>query len=257
MQKYKTFSYLCIMKPGYTILLILLSGLCHTAAAQSWLPDTVGCDCQVVRHEGYTLLYDESHEQARWVAYLLTRDRLKGDVPRRGNDKFLPDTTVVSGSALSSDYSHSGYSRGHLAPAADMKWSVRAMRESFLMSNISPQTSEFNDGIWQRAEKLVRRWAETYDSLYVITGPVLDEGLPTIGHQNHISIPRCFYKVIYDPKRKKGIALLIEHENSPKPIQSFAVTIDEVESTTGIDFFPGMDNEEQIESTLNLDQWLW
>lgn len=227
------------------------------AVAQSWIPDTSGCNCQVVRHEGYTLLYDENHEQARWVAYLLTKERLKGDVPRKGNDKFLPDTTVVSGSALYGDYCHSGYSRGHLAPAADMKWSLQAMRESFLMSNISPQTSAFNDGIWQRAEKLVRQWATEYDSLYVITGPVLEEGLLTIGRQNHISIPRCFYKVVYDPKRKKGIAMIIEHENSKEPIRSFAVTIDEAEATTGIDFFPGIDNEESMESAINLSDWLW
>ena len=109
------------MKPDCFIWLIITIGLYPMAVAQSWIPDTSGCNCQVVRHEGYTLLYDENHVQARWVAYLLTKERLKGDVPRKGNDKFLPDTTVVSGSALYGDYCHSGYSRGHLAPAADMK----------------------------------------------------------------------------------------------------------------------------------------
>jgi len=238
-------------------MLILITLQIQTACAQTWLPDTAGSDCQIVRHPGYTLAYDEEHEQARWVAYVLTRERLTGDVPRKGNDRFFPDTTVATGSALPSDYSNSGYTRGHLAPAADMKWSVQAMRESFLMSNISPQTSEFNDGIWQRAEKLVRRWATAYDSLYIVTGPVLEEGLPYIGQQNRISIPRCFYKVIYAPTRKMGIALIIDHENSSAPIKSFAITIDEVESTTGINFFPGMDDEEAIESTLNLNAWLW
>ena len=245
------------MKRMQTVWLLFLTWMSATAAAQSWLPDTAGRNCQLVRHEGYTLLYDECHEQARWVAYVLTKERVNGSVPRKGNDRFMPDTLVKTFSALPSDYTHSGYSRGHLAPAADMKWSVIAMRESFLMSNISPHTSAFNDGVWHRAEKLVRQWAEEYDSIYVITGPVLEEGLPTIGHQNHISIPRCFYKVVYDPARKRGIALIIEHQNSGEPIQSFAVTIDEAESTTGINFFPGIDNEEAMESTINLSDWLW
>lgn len=245
------------MKHGYLVWLVLFFGLCPVTAAQSWLPDTVGCNCHVVRHKGYTLAYDERHEQARWVAYVLTRERLDGDVPRKGNDYFMPDSSVMTFSALPGDYSHSGYSRGHLAPAADMKWSVQAMRESFLMSNISPQTSAFNDGVWHRAEKLVRRWAEEYDSLYVVTGPVLEEGLPSIGHSNRISVPRCFYKVVYDPNRKIGIALIIEHRNSNNPLRSFAVTIDDAESATDINFFPGMPDEEQIESTLNTDQWIW
>lgn len=247
------------MKTIYFIWILLLCGLCSTATAQLWLPDTVGCDCQLVRHLGYTLAYDECHEQARWVAYVLTKERVNGEVPRKGNDRFIPDTTVATGSTTPWDYSGSNYSRGHLAPAADMKWSVQAMRESFLMSNISPQTSEFNDGIWQRAEKLVRRWAEEYDSIYVITGPVLEYDLPQfVGRAgNKISIPRLFYKVVYDPVRHVGIALLIEHRNFKRPLHSFAVTIDQIEQATGINFFPGIDNEESIESTLNTSQWIW
>jgi endonuclease G len=247
----------------HCVLVVLLLAAAH-ASAQSWLPDTTGCDCQLVKHIGYTLAYDECHEQARWVAYVLTRERVNGDVPRKGNDRFFPDTTVATGSASPWDYSGSGYSRGHLAPAADMKWSVQAMRESFLMSNISPQTSEFNDGIWQRAEKLVRQWAVRYDSIYVITGPVLDYDLPKLvgskqlspapGH-NGVSIPRMFYKVIYDPARKTGIGLLIEHRNSKRPLHSFAVTIDEVERTSGVDFFHGIENEDEMERTLCIPCW--
>ena len=227
--------------------------------AQSWLPDTVGCGCQVVRHAGYTLAYDECHEQARWVAYVLTRERLKGDVPRKGNDRFFPDTTVATGSATDHDYGGSGYTRGHLAPAAEMKWSVTAMRESFLMSNISPQKEEFNNGIWKRAEELVRSWAVEFDSLYIVTGPVLDYDLPQFTGRdgNVISIPRQFYKVVYDPVRHAAIALLIEHRDSKKPLAAFAVTVDEVERATGIDFFPGIQNEEVIESTLCKPCWSW
>lgn len=238
------------------VLIALMLGGCLVAEAQSWLPDTAGSGCQVVRHVGYTLAYDECHEQPRWVAYLLTRERVHGTVPRKGNDRFLPDTTITTGSAVPWSYGEE-YDRGHLAPAADMKWSVQAMRESFLMSNMSPQEHAFNEGIWCRAEDQVRRWADEYDSLYVITGPVLEYDLPQVcdGKGNCISVPRWYYKVVYDPVRHAAIALLIEHRNSKRPLTDFAVTIDEVEQATGIDFFPGIQNEVVIESTLCKPCW--
>ncbi len=235
--------------------------LCLSAcvSAQSWLPDTTGTGCQLVKHEGYVLLYDEYHEQARWVAYMLTRERVHGTVPRKGNDRFLPDTTVRSGSALPEDYSGSGYDRGHLAPAADMKWSQRAMRESFLMSNISPQDHAFNEGIWCRAEELVRRWAEEYDTIYVITGPVLEGELQQFRGRggNVISIPERFFKVVYDPKRKQAIGLLMENRNVKRPLQSFAVSVEEVKRATGIEFLNENDNENEKEKGVCISCWKW
>ena len=248
------------MKTFRPILNLLFVAACVPAMSQTdWLPRASGCDCQIVRHLGYTLAYDEGHEQAQWVAYVLTREKANGTVPRKGNDRFFPDTTVATGTATPRDYNGSGYSRGHLAPAADMKWSVQAMRESFLMSNISPQTAAFNDGIWHRAEKLVRRWADKYDSILVVTGPVLEQDLPQFTGRDgtRISIPRRFYKVVYDPVRRMGIALIIDHCDSDRPPVSFAVTIDDVERATGIDFFPGIKNEKSIESTLCTKCWIW
>ena len=241
----------------FAIILFLTAAMQVTA--QSWLPKTEGCDCQMVRHVGYTLCYDEGHEQAQWVAYVLTRERVGGPISRKGNDRFVADTTVKTGSAVPWNYGGKEYDRGHLAPAADMKWSVRAMRESFLMSNMSPQEHGFNEGLWHRAEEQVRRWAVEYDSLLVVTGPVLQEGLPQVedGEGNCISVPLYYYKVVYDPVRKTGIGLLIEHQNSRKPIASFAVTIDEVEKATGLDFFPGIADEEKMERTICLPCWGW
>ena len=238
------------------VLLALMLGGCLAAEAQAWLPDTAGSGCQVVRHVGYTLAYDEYHEQPRWVAYILTRERVHGTVSRKGNDRFLPDTTITTGSAVPWGYGEE-YDRGHLAPAADMNWSVQALRESFLMSNMSPQEHAFNEGIWCRAEDQVRHWADEYDSLYVVTGPVLEYDLPQVsdGNGNCISVPKQYYKVVYDTVRHAAIALLIEHRNVKRPLTDFAVTIDEVEQATGIDFFPGIQNEAVIESTLCIPCW--
>ncbi len=149
----------------------------------------------VIEHTGYTLLYREDHEQAAWVAYLLTAGRLRGTIVRR--DNFRPDPSVPTGSATPADYRASGYDRGHLAPAADMKWSEAAMSESFLMSNMSPQAKEFNRGIWENLESRVRDWAKSDGELFIVAGPVLEPGLATIG-ANGVSVPRMYYKVVLD-----------------------------------------------------------
>ena len=237
----------------YIIFIFLLLNLL-SLRAQAWMPDTAGSGYQIVRHEGYTLAYDECHEQAAWVAYLLTRERVMGTYPRK--DRFEPDTMVVTGSSTLEDYRGSGYDRGHLAPAADMKWSSQAMRESFLMSNMSPQLKSFNDGIWRIIEEQVRSWAMKYDSLWIVTGPVLKYDLETIG-KNRVSVPEYFYKVVYSPNRNEAIGILIKHENSKRPLRAFAVPIDEIEKVTGIDFFPGMPNESDKEAHPCIDCWNW
>ena len=70
---------------------------------------------------------------------------------------------------------------GHLAPAGDMKWSKKAMSESFLLSNITPQHPDFNRGIWLDLEELSRKWALYYGSLLIAAGPLYDNKISTIG----------------------------------------------------------------------------
>ena len=203
---------------------------------------------EVIYHHAYALVYDERHEQALWVGYMLTRERAKGECPRQG--KFRHDPAVKSGSANKWDYSRSGYSRGHLAPAGDMKWDSLAMDESFFMSNMSPQLSAFNDGIWNRLENQVRVWARMYDTLYIFTGPVITaDDTTAIGIDVCITVPSAFYKIIYSPARQQGIGFIVPHEASKAPVETFAVSIDSVEAATGIDFLHGIAEEEKIESS--------
>lgn len=213
---------------------------------------------QLVVHTCYTLSYSEADEQARWVAYMLCRTRTKGSVKR--TDFFDADPAVKTGSATYNDYRHSGYSRGHLMPAADARWDETAMRESFLMSNVSPQLSEFNDGVWNRLEGKMRHWANVYDTLFIVTGPVLkDLQGDHIGHENCVSVPQYFYKAIYCPATQQAIGFLLKHERSDKPLQTFVVSIDELEEFTGIDFFPELEDtlEDRIEAASCTDCWQW
>lgn len=207
---------------------------------------------QIIHHKAYTLSYNEEHEQADWVAYQLTRDMTYGEVRR--TDDFREDLMVTTVSAQLEDYRRSGYSRGHLVPAGDMKWDPVAMSESFLLSNMSPQTQSFNDGIWNALENKVRQWARYYQHIFVVTGPILQEGLKTIG-PNHVSVPYSFYKVIYVPDRHMMIAFIIPQEASNSKLTGYAVTVDYLEEQTGLNFFPTLG--EDMESSIDIKRWKW
>lgn len=226
---------------------------------ENWLPISTTGD--VISHDHYTLSYDEDHEQAEWVAYKLTEASLKiPNVPRA--KRFNPDPAVPTRSAHHRDYTRSGYSRGHLAPAGDMAFDKRAMQESFYMSNMSPQLRGFNGGIWRELEETVRDWAYHNDELYIVTGPVLtqDHIVKQIGKSNKVSVSDMFYKVILDDygKDSKAIAFLIPNAISENPLVDYAVTIDSVEAVTGLDFFGGAfdsKKEKKLESNISLHKW--
>ena len=196
------------MKPIHLSLLLLLTATAvfgltpeETSIGLPALTD----DLEMVEHEAYVLGYSESHEQSSWVAYQLTSTELQGTYKRR--DNFRADPMVESGSAALSDYAKSGFDRGHLAPAADMKWSKLVMSESFFMSNMSPQVPSFNRGIWKKLEGQVRDWALHEGSLLVVTGPILtDDVKQTIGG-NLVTVPKRYYKVLLDLEgaNQKGI----------------------------------------------------
>jgi len=213
------------------------------------------CD-EIIRHSAYALCYSERHEQARWVAYRLTKDHLKGRARRR--DNFRKDPKVRTGSANDDDYTHSGYDRGHLAPAGDMKGSRKIMSESFYMSNISPQNREFNGGVWRMLEERVREWVKQDEAYYIVTGPVLRKGLPVIG-ESRVAVPEYFFKIILDVQEPefKAIAFLLKNQPTDRPPSDFAVPIDSLEQLTGIDFFPVLPDplEDTLEKDIDLSLW--
>jgi endonuclease G len=201
----------------------------------------------VINRTAYTFAYNEEHEQANWVAYVLTHAHL-GDGVERSN-RFMEDPLVSTQTASNADYAKSGYDRGHLAPAADMSWSLQVMQESFYYSNMSPQLPGFNRGIWKKLEEKVRDWALLYDSIYVVTGPVLEAGLPTIG-PNKVSVPKYYYKALIAPRQQKGIAFLMPNAKSDAQLFDFSLSIDALEAKLGRDFFYQLKDqlEQQIES---------
>lgn len=221
-----------------------------------YLPNSSG---QIISYKHYTLSYNEEHEQAEWVAYILSRENLEKPWNKR-SDNFLPDERVKSGSADLYDYRGSGYDRGHLVPAADMAFDAEAMQQTFLMSNISPQARNFNKGIWRELEELTRNWAKRAGALYVVTGPVLSQQPKDRIGDNRVSVPVAYYKVLLDltDPELKGIGFLLPNQVSFEPLYKYATSIDEIEEQTGIDFFPQLmpdELEAELEGNYNLDLW--
>lgn len=195
---------------------------------------------QIINHNGYSLSYDDDAEQADWVFYKLTSSSISSSIDR-SND-YREDPSVNEGSATLEDYRNSGYDRGHMAPAGSMKADAQSMSHSFFMSNMSPQYPGFNRGVWKRLEGKIRYWVESNDSIFVVTGPVLDNPIDTIG-SNNVIVPRAYYKTLLAYKNNKvsGIGFLLPHEESDKSLYAFATSIDSIEVITGIDFYSNLD----------------
>lgn len=207
---------------------------------------------QVITHTGYTVSYNNFYKTPNWVAWELTQFETTGEESR--TDKFLPDPELPEPRVVTSDYSNSGYDRGHMAPAADMKWSKQAMKESFYMSNICPQNRKLNRDDWEDLEETCRRWAKKYGKAYIVCGPIYDTKSPKRIGKNGVAVPDRFFKVVLVYKEKEPIAMgfIFENKAHHQNLKNYMVSVDKVEEETGLDFFHQLpDNiENRIESII-------
>lgn len=212
-------------------------------------PDYIAC------RSGYVVGFDAASRIPVWTAYRLTGAKLADPKAARSND-FRPDPQIPESAQLE-DYRGSGYSRGHMVPAADMKGSVQEMSETFLLTNIVPQDSRNNSGAWNRIEQKVRALATAESSLYVYTGAFCspDAEVRTVG-ANRVRVPDFLFKVVLDetPPRK-AIAFLSPNRDVRDRPRQLAVTVDAVEALTGLDFFRGLPDEDALEAQLDLSAW--
>ncbi|MDR1683448.1 MAG: DNA/RNA non-specific endonuclease [Candidatus Symbiothrix sp.] len=212
---------------------------------------------QMITHIGYTVSYNSDWKTPNWVAYELTKEEVEGIVPRY--NAFLPDPEVsYENSATTYDYSNSGWDRGHMAPAADMKWSEQAMKESFFLSNICPQNSNLNRGIWNDLEEQVRKLAQQKGKIYVVCGPIISKQPKTIG-TNKVAIPDAFFKVLLQNTNDNwyAIAFLFANKSGRKLLSTYAMSVEDLQIITDIDFFPALpdDIEQKAESEVDFTKW--
>lgn len=212
---------------------------------------------RVITHKGYTVSYNYDWKIPNWVAYELTDWEVEGEVPRY--DRFKPDPMVPTNvTATTDDYKYSGWDRGHMAPAADMKWDEQVMKESFYLSNICPQNPNLNGGVWKDLEEQVRELASQKGKILVVCGPIVNDDSNTIG-ENKVVVPQAFFKVLLQEENDKihTIGFIYENKSGRLPMSTYAMSVDEVEKITKIDFFPTLpDNiEKETEAHVDFSKW--
>lgn len=213
---------------------------------------------QILRKTAMTISYNKEWRIPNWVAYELTADETEGEFTR--SSAFFQDEEVDEECRVSTyDYSRSGYDRGHMAPAADFRWSEQAMRESFLMTNICPQNHELNTKSWQTLEKRCRKWAVEEGAVYIAVGPIVFSRTPERIGDHRVVVPDAFFKVVLSLRsgQEKAIGFIYQNNARQQRISRTACSVDEVEQQTGLDFFVALpdDLEERLEARFDLSEW--
>lgn len=214
-----------------------------------------------LHHVGYVSSFNAMTMQPNWVAWELLASEVGGATERL--KIFLPDPQLPqSMQVVHSDYTNSGYDRGHMCPAADMKWSADAMRECFFMTNICPQSPKLNQHYWERLEAACRRWAEAEGRVYICCGPVFRDFKTSlrIGNAHKVCVPDGFFKVVLCITKgaERTLAFYYDNNDERQTMEDALRSVDEIEQLTGMDFFSALpdDLETRIESQRgNLSEW--
>ena len=215
---------------------------------------------KILKNRGYVVGYSEKLHDPVWVAYRVfeVKKLESGKRPSR----FRVDTRTRS-KVSHDDYTGSGFDRGHMAPnyAIATRFGSEGQRETFLMSNIIPQTPSVNQQNWRELEMWVaKRYGRYLEEVWVITGPVFTKPIHRL--PSGVAIPSAYYKIIVDEKDGglRALAFLIEADCPPLTrLKTKLVSIDEIEEQTGLDFFPKMSTVEQqaLESSPAQRLWPW
>jgi endonuclease G len=204
-------------------------------------------DGTLVCRKGLLLAHDEQFLTPIWVIHHFSKEKEALELAKRSSN-FRADTALPKGKrAEDSDYTNSGFDRGHMAPAADMKWHEEAMYNSFFLSNAVPQNKDNNQKIWADLELLARKWAVLRGDILIFSGPIYenDKASMTIG-KNKVGVPDMLFKVVFDTKRKEAIAFLIPNQAiDRKTLENYIVSVREIESITGLNFFSNLPRKEQ------------
>lgn len=250
-----------MMRP--LLILTLLLATCSSVGngSQASLPTTDGHPElpeyaqreDIVVHTGYTASYNHTTLLPDWVAWELTAEEADGQM--EGQFSFSRDPDVAFPKASREDYSRSGWDKGHMAPRADMKWSLKAMEESYYFTNVCPQDHEMNSGAWRKIEEQTRRLARRYGSVYVVCGPVCGTGhYGTIGAAG-VQVPDAFFKAlaVQTPDGFATVGFLVENSRQDGSPRRYAVTVDSVETLIGRNLFPSV--PEAAEAAFDWKLW--
>ncbi|KAM3911567.1 endonuclease G, mitochondrial [Leptodactylus fuscus] len=209
---------------------------------------------QLKTRQSHVLSYDPRLRGPAWVLEQLNSERIKGSANREGSEFREDESVHPYHRATNSDYRGSGFDRGHLAAAANHKWSQKAMDETFILSNIYPQNPNLNQHAWNNLEKYCRGLTKSNKNVYVCTGPLFlpkmeADGKMYVKYQvigaNHVAVPTHFFKVVVLEKYNGEIELRpYVMPNCPVddriPLDRFLVPIETIERAAGLLFVPNI-----------------
>ena len=251
------------------LLLLLAAALAggqtiHSEHLFGGLPRGAGADHDLVFRDLYVLQNNPETKFADWVAYRLSPEESWGTLDLERNWRIDPDldprdTLDASPDAYAGANAAYGYQRGHLAPLAAFKGSVKASEVNYY-SNITPQTGRFNNGPWKDLESAVRRLVLAGEVVTVFTGPYYDPAhpmppLPNAGVDH--TVPSGFWNIVCTgtPENPEISAFLMPHDEFPsEDFRRYLEPVDLIESRTGLDFFSELEPtlETEIEAAADL-----
>lgn len=199
-------------------------------------PQVTKPDAALICRTGYFLYHDNAAKIPVWVAWNITPEHVNGCVAR--TDAFATDQSLPAGkSATPADYAGSGYDKGHLANDAHQSWDLAVEKESFLMTNMSPQLPGLNRGIWKLLETASGAWVfSRKHTLIVYAGNIYDVTKDKkIG--NGVDVPQALYKIVIDKDTNEVLAFLFPHkENQGNDLSVVQVTVADIEKASGVVF---------------------
>lgn len=209
----------------------------------SIIPDTI--PNLLLERYCYSLSYNKYTRQPNWVMWQMTEyhvmQRKEGVWNEYREDENLPSEIR----STLEDYASSGYDRGHMCPGGDCNWDDEGRDETFLLSNMCPQNPNLNRGDWKEIEMACRKWAEQYDKIYIVCGPIF---LKSQQHErigpNQIPVPEAFFKVVLcaDPSNSKGIGFICRNTDGNRKKDFYVNSIRQVERVMGYKFFPNLND---------------
>ena len=226
----------------------------------------------------YSLEWDNAKIANRWTCYQLHQGNTMSATGRHDDFKSDPEVAV---SPTASDYKSSGFSRGHLCPSADRLCSVEQNKQTFFLTNMQPQYQSHNGGLWGQLEELVRDFATNdnktnshCDTLYIVKAATITnkvtinnsevDGIYAEKCNGRLIIPKYFYMALLHYNKAtdtyQAMGFWTEHidaNQQSKNLGQYAISIDELERRTGIDFFCNLPDaiENDVEAKLDLGFW--
>ncbi|XP_053265875.1 nuclease EXOG, mitochondrial isoform X1 [Podarcis raffonei] len=225
---------------------------------------------QIRHYTNHALSYDQAKRVPRWVIEHISKHKTLGNADRK-HCKFRPDPSIPPiFTALNEDYIGSGWSRGHMAPAGDNKYSPKAMAETFYLSNIVPQNYQNNAGFWNRLEMYCRELTDRFEDVWIVSGPLTlpqmdDDGKKRVVYQvigkDDVAVPSHLYKVILarrsetstDPLVLGAFVVPNDAIGFDHQLPEFQVSIEDLERMSGLVFFPQVNKTKDVRNICEVD----